>query len=512
MVRIFLLSVFFLAFSLSYSQTVVGGYPIPDLQDEKDTYTRWGWTWDASAEPDHASRPNFNVNDPDIHGDTEGDDLWTSLIMYVRTGEGGYLDRATEWARYFKEDFRACKGGSYSNYCYDLSAFGGCHTWGWGLVAWYEYNNDIAALTEAESIAAVVERLWGPNTTFGCLPSSGCLTYGTRQIGRHLHLITRVAEATGKQRWITLRDKILNMLMGSNHWNSQYGMYFYGEWSTDQSLGSGAYDAGARITSPFQIGVLTEGMAHAWRVTGREDVKNRIIAMADFLDQYGVDPTYEYCGSSFGIIGGNIYHNYARPPVDFWDPVYTTALVNTMLWAYKFTGDIAYYNKGKYFFNRGTKGIYGEPTRRDCGETEVCHFVDTKFSSVSGYFYYDYNKGELQYTYLMFEEPGTAIEALPEKRPSICITASPNPFNTTTSLKVECRISNNECRSAEMKVYNIKGGMVADLSFDIRSARGGAFNIHHSAKWNTGNLPQGIYVLKLKIDNRQVTRRLVLQR
>ena len=30
------------------------------------------------------------------------------------------------------------------------------------------------------------------------------------------------------------------------------------------------------------------------------------------------------------------------------------------------------------------------------------HFVDTIFSSADGYFYLDYNKGELQYTYLLF--------------------------------------------------------------------------------------------------------------
>jgi len=39
--------------------------------------------------------PNFSVIDPDIHHDSEGDDLWTYLMMYRRTGLPFYLNRAT---------------------------------------------------------------------------------------------------------------------------------------------------------------------------------------------------------------------------------------------------------------------------------------------------------------------------------------------------------------------------------------------------------------------------------
>ena len=69
-------------------------------------------------------------------------------MMYIRTGEPGYLDRAEAWARYFKEDYRNCVGGDGYSYCYDYNAFGACHQWGWGLIAWYEYMNDTAALAE----------------------------------------------------------------------------------------------------------------------------------------------------------------------------------------------------------------------------------------------------------------------------------------------------------------------------------------------------------------------------
>jgi hypothetical protein len=245
-------------------------------------------------------------------------------------------------------------------------------------------------------------------------------------------------------------------------------------------------------------------MAHAWRVTGRDDVKNRIVAMADFLDQYGLDPTYDYVGSSFGIVGGQVYHNYANAnPVTFWDPVYTTALVNTMVWAYKFTGDMAYYDRAKYFFNRGTKGIYGSPTQRECADNVCGHFVDTKFSSVSGYFYYDYNKGELQYTYMMFEDPNTAVEGRPAEEAE-AVSVAPNPFNPMVQIKV--RSAACGVQSMKIRIFNTDGKLVETLT--PHTAR----STQHSFAWNASGLPSGVYILKADLGSKRVAKRLVLQR
>src|SRR5262249_51910072 len=157
--------------------------------------------------------PNYAVQDPDIHGDTEGDDLWTYLMMYRRTGQPGYLDRARAWARYFKQDYRSCVGSQYANFCYDRDAFGADHLWGWGLISWALAQNDTEALEEAKRLGAVIESLWGPNTTFGCLPNNGCTHYGLRQAGRHLLFITRLAEATADARWVRLRDQMIDELL-----------------------------------------------------------------------------------------------------------------------------------------------------------------------------------------------------------------------------------------------------------------------------------------------------------
>ncbi len=380
------------------------GFAMPTLDDERATYQRWGLTWSPDAEPSVPAQPEFAVTDPDIHGSTEGDDLWTSLMMYERTGEAGYLDRATAWRRYFVEDFRSCVGGEYASFCYDRDAFGADHLWGWGLLAWHEAMDDADALAEAEQLGGVLEGLWAPDSPFGCLPTNGCVHYGLRQIGRHLLFASRLAELSDDPRWPSLRDTIIARLLAAPEWDAERGMYFLGEWGTDEYLGMGSWQAGARIQSPFMLGVVGEGMDHAYRTTGNEELRARMIAMADFVDEYGLHPDYDYTASMFGIVDGAVWHNYAaEQPVEFWDPVYTTALVNTLVRGWRYTCDPTYYERARHFFERGNGGIYGEPIERSVQDGELDHFVDTRFDTSSGSFFYDFNKGELQYTYLLFD-------------------------------------------------------------------------------------------------------------
>src|SRR5262249_29173591 len=160
-------------------------FAVPSLDDERNTYKAWGLTWTPDAEPNIVADPGYTVSDPDIHGDTEGDDLWAYTLMSLRTGQPGYQDRASAWARYFKEDYRNCVGDPGASFCYDRDAFGADHLWGWGLIAWADAMGDVAALEEAKNIGAVLEGLWAPDSPFGCLPSGGCTWYGVRQVGRH---------------------------------------------------------------------------------------------------------------------------------------------------------------------------------------------------------------------------------------------------------------------------------------------------------------------------------------
>ncbi len=387
----------------------VGGYPMPSAADEKNTYTSWGWTWNASNEPSAVTEPiaNYSVTNPSIHGDSEGDDLWSYLMMYRRTGNTVYLNRAIAWANYFKNGYRQCTRGAGQNYCYDRDAFGLDHAYGWGLVAWYEHTGDAAALTAAENIAADIEALWAPGSSFGCYATNGCLQYLARGPARHLMIVTRLASVTRKGRWITLRDNIINTIMTSGNWDP-LGMYFSGEGETDSTFGAGTYTSGVRMQCAFSMALLVQAFDMAYRATGNTALRDRIVAMARFIDKFGLDPSYQYTGSKWGVKNGVAWHNYSAGGITtFWDPVYTTGMVNTLVLGYKYTGDINLLNRAKVFFNRGTKGVYGSTTRRSAADNVVGHFIDTSFSSGDGNFYLNYNAGELQYTYLIFENGGS---------------------------------------------------------------------------------------------------------
>ncbi len=414
----FLLLFFFSKPLSSYAQTTTslpGGLPIPSLEDERKTYRAWGWTWTPDEEPDYQTDPTYTVSGIDMHSDTESDDLWAYTMMYRRTGQGGYKRRMEQWARYYRDDYTQCIPSGTSNYCYDRDTWLGDHTYGWGLVAYYEFTGDSSYLAAAERIAADVETR-AASVTPG---STRMAYYCARKWARLLHIAVRVAEANPIPRWITLRNKLIDAWVQSPDWDSARGMYFCSDFTTDAVVGPGSYAAGTRIHSAFQIGVLAEALYQAYRTTGRTDVKERLVAMANFVDQYGLDPTYQYTASWFGIKDGNIWHSYSSSgTATFWDTNYTTSLVNTLVLGYKLTGNRHFYDRAKYVFNRGTKGVYGSPTQRSSPDNVVDHFVDSTFDSASGSFYLAFNKGELQYTYLLFENGGLpSTDTTPPARP-----------------------------------------------------------------------------------------------
>jgi hypothetical protein len=406
--------------------SMAGTLIMPTLDDEKRTYTKWGWRWTTADEPaaltrdpflDYYNTDRYVAGNPEIHGDLEGDDLWTYVMMYRRTGNKIYYERAKAWRDYYVNHYRTSGEFDYDK------GFLLDHLFGYGLVAWYEYTKesgtaDTAALAEAENLGAESEQFWKENSSL----TMG--EYGARQGARHLLLATELARATGKARWIALRDDMISRWLNSARWDEARGMYFYGSWNTNGAIPSGdcqytgasncPYEKGDRVTSPFQTGILTNAFEWAYQAlpatdTRRDELKRRMVKMAQFVYDYGLDPYYRYSGASFGIVDGNIWHNYSSKcgtTCTYWDPVYTTSLVNTLVRGYKYTGDRKYYDKAKVFFDRGTKGIYGEPVKRDAADDEVSHFVDTRFASATGYAYLDYNRGELFYTYMIFENGG----------------------------------------------------------------------------------------------------------
>src|SRR5437016_4934097 len=466
---------------------------MPSLQDEQNTYKSWNWTWTPAVEPAAVIEtiPNFSVIDPDIHHDSEGDDLWTYSMMYRRTGLPFYLNRATAWARYFKNDYRTCVGDPDRNFCYDKNNHEMDHLYGWGLVAWYESTGDTAALTEAENIGALVENYWSHRSNNNW-PTPGqykMAYYGGRQAGRHLILASHLARVTGKQRWIDLRNRLLDLWIQSPDWDTR-GMYFAGDSTAEAVVGSGAYAAGARITTPFQAGVLVEALYQSYLGTGRTDVRDRLVAMARFVDQYGMHPTYQYSSSWFGFVNGQIWYNYAAGggTPTFWDPHYTGAFINLLVLGYKFTGDIKFYNSAKNFFNRATKSVYGSPTQRAVADNVVQHFVDTRFNATEGNFYLDFLRGELQYSYLIFENGGfpTVAGSLPPPdttAPVVTITSPTNNSNVSSTITIAVTASDNV------------GVIGVQFKLDGNNLGSEDTSAPYSVSWNTTTATNGAHSL-----------------
>jgi hypothetical protein len=267
-------------------------------------------------------------------------------------------------------------------------------------LAWYEYTGDPVALTEAEGLGAIIEGVWS-----SAVPGTTDMTAGSgRTPGRHLILATRLAAVTGDARWIALRNKLVDLMMQSPGYHP-IGTYHMNEFHTDNKHGDGLYASGVRVLPSFHTGIIAEGLYQVYLTTGRTDVRDRIIEMANFMDQYGLEESTQWAGKTLGV---NIntdesWHSYN--PGGFWEPIYTISLANLLAMGSKLSGDTRLYDRAKYFLNRATKwrSNYPNPPIRVAPDNEVHHFLDTVFASSTANFYLANNRGELQYAYLLFD-------------------------------------------------------------------------------------------------------------
>jgi|SRR5882672_12385818 len=414
-------------------------FSMPSVQDERATYTLWGWTWnEATANPvyDSAARgpsnPNYIIANPDIHGDTECDDVWAYLQAYLRrtSGREGYRLRAKGWRDYYVNNFNpgAPEYNNDASFLYD-------HFYGWGLQQYATQFSDAAAGAKALTISTALHDWWaaGGRSQSGNWPVAGVFDiahYGHRGPSRNLHTAVAIADATiasgtPDAKAIELRDRLIDLWLQSPDWDDVHGMYWV---SQEQMVGYGlipplSYAAGDRAVSSFHIGQLAEAFFAAWLsptvTAGRKTaIRSKIVAMANYMLHNGLDPTYRYCASELGIRGsGAPWWVYSlTAPVTFWDGVYTTSIVNLLVMGYKLTGDRNFLDAtpgnnlypAKYCFNRGTKSIYSfTDTTREAPDNVAGHFVDTQFDSSTEDVYLAHNKSELQYTYLIFENGGS---------------------------------------------------------------------------------------------------------
>lgn len=427
---------------------------LPSLQDELDFYTAQGWDqWaadstrfgvSAGAAVSLAFTPDFRKTcpeggdpfditaDPGIHGDPEGDDLWTYLHQEVRHGNAEYGCFADAWATFWKTDRLTS-----ANYASDLSVFGGDHLTAWGLITLHELTGgDATAVAAAAAIVADCKAWWVANKGDGTnMPVPGAFNMTSvqpRTGARLLYSATRLAEATGDADDIAFRDRMIDLWLQSTGWEDKTvsgksgGMHVLDQAATDSAdrAGTGAYAAGYRIIQSFHMGILADAYFHAHRTitdtTKQAAIRAQIIKMGYWCQEYGLTDTCEFTGKSFGFDGSGVkWHASQDCNAAGNDPVYTLSLVNLFVIAYKWSGDATFLASAIKHFQQGTKYKIGAyPANAIAGVGELHHFVDTQWASATSFKYLSHNKGELQYVARLFENGGS---------PTIDYNASPLP-------------------------------------------------------------------------------------
>lgn len=406
------------------------------LEDERNAYRQWNWTWSGSVEPTDQlatgtanAIPDYSISwlNLDIHGDSESDDLWQHLIMYMRTGQRSYWDRARAWARYMTDEYAyrtdgfdyAWDGnfesgedrvsrprisipltGADSSYLGSIlnpgaagridvryDDFGADHMWGWGLIDYFYLTGDRAALDAVADIGEISERVFGYR-------SPGFIMGGSRmrQGARHLLLTTRLYEATGDPRWNAHMLHMAELWLQSPDWDDR-----------------GIYEVNQVI--PFHIGYLHKAFWLYWRATGDQRARDRMIAISRWAAAYGLHEVALLSGKTIkmddpnGLGPEGIWHSYHDEATDFCDPVYTVSWIDTLVRGYRLTNDTTLLERAKLHWDRGSKAEQ-RTCNRVVGDNVVGRFQNNKFLFSGIRQYYDHNRGDLSYTHLLFAEFG----------------------------------------------------------------------------------------------------------
>lgn len=395
-------------------------HSLPDWSDEQAAYEARGLATSV-AHTDIVDR-GFSSSELDnfsglsrldnTHNDTEGDPLWVAFHMHKRLdGAGGTKSSAAGYWLTRRENLAAWFKSSYYNgeaYLFDRNNYNLDHLYGWGLADYYEETGDSAALTALNNIQADAASFFS-STRPGTRQVSSYYFDGPRRWARQLRFaarLTEVAPTTANRTW---RDKVVDIVLQDPGWDSTYKNYWYQD-NGDTGID---YSAGDRNMNTFHIGVLMESLFIAWRsltadgdTTRANNCAQRLIDLATFYRDIPLDAN----GFLNLRMGRNISNGSAVATGGRGTPygVYTIPPINGLVFAYKFTGTQSYLDRAWQLWNNWQASTYW--TGRGGGPAQplgtVHHYTDSLLTSSEAFRFLDNNKGELQYTYALFENGG----------------------------------------------------------------------------------------------------------
>jgi hypothetical protein len=135
----------------------------------------------------------------------------------------------------------------------------------------------------------------------------------------------------------------------------------------------------------------------------------------------------------------------------------------------------------------------------------------TSTSGSSGHGYFDQKLGVIfhfeggycanngvRWIYKYKTPTGTGQEAKAEAEEKGSISVSPNPFNPVTTLRVQCKMQNEECK---IQIFNTDGQKV-----HLAETASGIYT------WNAREFPSGLYLIRVTAGERTWSKRVFLMK
>ncbi len=420
------------------SETETMGYgKFGTLADEIATYKKWGWKgWDKKNKyPKMPHQPEAYVPKEVVHYESEADSAECYLLMYLRTGERGYLDWGQAWAEFgkthyaYRTDGFAYKGhprgprspskglkvGWYApkgnTYGWSDSRSEYCHFYARGIFDSYCLTGDVDALEGGrdlvEEVAAWALPRYKPGSPIG--------TYGCRGFARGWLGVLRLAQLTRSAPDLKLANRLGAVVLKARDWDERGFIY----WGTGASYIANKQLSPAKMPPKVKAYIKEKGISVSpkgivtdksgkkwpirsdggswqqttlqaateryWRLTGNKEAKRRTGKMAEFAKKYQMSKKCEQV-FYYTILD---FPEYDRvyDPAD-WDDAhkncpgpgaehsghYTRFLVGVFSRAYSATGDKSWLDWAKKAWNRGSKRGY-ESVKASAADNEVYKFA-----------------------------------------------------------------------------------------------------------------------------------------
>ncbi len=426
-----------------------------------------------------------------VHGEMEGDDLWTHYNQWKRTGNAINFNWASAWRDFFVNTYTPgliAMGPVGSGNVFGVSCNNYDHLFGQGLVMWGMERNDLAAKNSALALAAQVE-----SQTYTLTPGDAATAPSLNESRRHarrLLFYNYIVMMEPIARWIAVRDHALECWLQNPLWHDTThstfptiigGNHFAGRISID-SWTTTNWDQGLRWDHSFMYALKAEALWLSYKMvtdsTRQTALRNMLIEMGRFVLHYGWDPAHANptVGARWGyrpLTGAGaapagmgtagFLHDYADeytspagvvqnpyPPLNTNPNVmpasnYETSLINGLVYAYKLTGETAFLKRAREHWRQATQYAGDSSGLTKLNATQVHFFMDTDADTSTTSKLFDYNKGMQQYAGHLFENgglPATEGVVLPYTPPSapgqvVQIggqVAVYNPLNSSSSI------------------------------------------------------------------------------